>query len=93
MQADGVIVARLLTMRAKSAPRIRKFLELPGGRRIGDRVAYVTDTTMLAEQAGPLQAWREDSSFDERTALRDGPGLQQVLDLARRTGIALCIKG
>jgi hypothetical protein len=86
-------VTKLISLRSRKPTAIRKFVEVPGGRRVGDRIAYVVDAELLANQAGPLSHWQEDRSFDERTALREGPGLQQVLNVARRDGIALCIKG
>jgi hypothetical protein len=73
--------------------KVLKFIEMPGGRRVGDRIAYVTRPEALALEAGPLDRWQEDRSFDERAAMRDGSGLTQLLDLARRHGVALCIKG
>jgi hypothetical protein len=76
---------------AAKKPTIRKFVER-AGRRVGDRVAYVTNPLCLSEMAGQTE-WLEDRAFEEQAALRDWPGLQTLFDRARRTGIALCIKG
>ena len=86
-------VNRISPFRPQKNARVRKFIEAPGGRRMGDRVAYVTNIELLAIEAGPAKHWREEQGFDEGAALRDGPGLRQVLDLARKNGIAICIKG
>jgi hypothetical protein len=77
--------------RAATNPTIRKFVER-AGRRVGDRVAYVTNPLYLTETAAQTE-WLEDRAFEEQAALRDWPGLKTLFDRARRTGIALCIKG
>jgi hypothetical protein len=76
-----------------SGPRLRKFIEGRGGRRLGDRIAYVLRPELLERTAAPGESWVEDVTFSETQALRSEPGLATVLDLARRRGIALCIKG
>jgi hypothetical protein len=79
------------SVRAAKRPTIRKFVE-HAGRRVGDRVAYVTNPLFLSETAAQTE-WLEDRAFEEQAALRDWPGLRSLFDRARRTGIALCIKG
>lgn len=77
---------------ARVAP-LRRFDEKPGGRRLGDRIAYVTRPEMLGDHAASRSVWVEDAGFEENAALREHPGLRSVFDLARRRGIAVCVKG
>jgi hypothetical protein len=74
-------------------PPLRRFFEGRGGRRLGDRIAYVTKPEFLEEETGLGAHWTEDRDFSEAHALKKEPGLAALLDIARRTGIALCIKG
>jgi hypothetical protein len=75
------------------AVALRKFVEEPGGRRVGDRVAYLTRVELLADHIAWRAVWVEEHGFDETAALREHPGLRSVFDLARRQGIAVCVKG
>ena len=78
--------------RASKSPPVRKFVQSRGSRRLGDHIAYVTNPQLLSP--GPaIGGWVEDKGFDVKVALRDWPGLKALFDLARRNGIALCIKG
>jgi hypothetical protein len=72
---------------------LRKFHEGRGGRRLGDRIAYVTQPELLENESARGVTWVEDPSFSEANAVKSEPGLSAILDLARRNGIALCIKG
>jgi hypothetical protein len=72
---------------------LRKFHEGRGGRRLGDRIAYVTRPELLDGESASGVTWVEDPTFSEAQALKSEPGLSAILDLARRNGIALCIKG
>ena len=72
---------------------LRKFHEGRGGRRLGDRIAYVTRPELLERESARGVTWVEDRHFSEAHALKREPGLSAILDLARRDGIALCIKG
>jgi hypothetical protein len=72
---------------------LRKFHEGRGGRRLGDRIAYVTRPELLDAESTRGVTWVEDPNFSETRALKCEPGLSAILDLARREGIALCIKG
>lgn len=73
--------------------RLRKFVEGRGGRRLGDRIAYVVRPELLDHHPADHGPWVEDPDFSETLALRTEPGVRAVLDLAWRTGIAFCIKG
>ena len=79
--------------KAATTAAVRKFIQARGGRRVGDRIAYVTNPLLLSDGGVPNGDWQEDKSFDEKVALRDWPGLQNLLERAKRHGIALCIKG
>jgi hypothetical protein len=81
------------TVRAARAPSIRKYVQSCGGRRVGDRIAFVTNPQLLLDGRSTLADWLEDKSFEENTALRDMPGLRPLLERARHAGIAWCIKG
>jgi hypothetical protein len=72
---------------------LRKFVEEPGGRRVGDRIAYLTRVELLEDHLAQQAVWVEERGFDEAAALREHPGLRSVFDLARRQGIAVCVKG
>jgi hypothetical protein len=67
--------------------KIRKFWEGLDYGRVSNRVAFVIDPNNLP-QATPGSEWKEDSKFDERTALSDEPALQRVMDAVRRDGFA-----
>jgi hypothetical protein len=53
----------------------------------------VTQPELLEEESARGVTWVEDPSFSETHAVKSEPGLSAILDLARRNGIALCIKG
>ena len=74
-------------------PPLRRFFEGRGGRRLGDRIAYATKPELLGGEIGLGTHWTEDRDFSEAHALKKEPGLAALLDIARKTGIALCIKG
>jgi hypothetical protein len=67
--------------------KIRKFLEGLDYGRVSNRIAYVIDPMNLPH-AMQGSAWKEDVTFDERTAVSDDPNLQRVLDVVRRDGFA-----
>ena len=91
MQLNSILMWKV--SRVPKVPPIRKFIENCGGRRVGDRIAYVTDPALLADGEDDKVGWLEDKAFEEKSALRDWPGLKSLFDRARRNGIALCIKG
>lgn len=71
--------------------KIRKFWEGLDYGRVSNRVGFAVDPMKLPP-ASPGSEWREDKKFDERIALSDNAGFQQVIDAVYRDGFATVVK-